>query len=302
MSEMSVGFIGLGIMGSRMARNLAQKGFQVTAWNRTRARAEALASLGVRVADSPTALASQVDVICTCVADPAALREVALGANGFLTVARRGQLFIDFSTISPEFARELEGAAKQRGVDFVEAPMTGSKMGADRGTLLIMVGAQPGPFERAHPIFKAVGEKVVHCGPVGSGSQVKLGGNAIIAMMLEGLSEAMLLTQQAGVDPRKLLEVVQASGFRSPYYDFKGPAILKRDFETHFSIDLMFKDLRLFLDSAAQHRVPTPAVAAVKETYQLARAQGKGAQDIGAVVTALEDLRGVKLSEPKHTV
>src|SRR5215472_3742603 len=144
MSEVKVGFIGLGIMGSRMARNLAQKGFQVAVWNRTRARAEALAPFGIRVASSPVELAPQVDVICTCVADPAALREVALGPNGFLSSAKAGQLFIDFSTISPEFARELEKAAKQRGMDFVDAPMTGSKTGADKGTLLMMVGAEPG--------------------------------------------------------------------------------------------------------------------------------------------------------------
>jgi 3-hydroxyisobutyrate dehydrogenase len=295
MSAMKVGFVGLGIMGSRMARNLAQKGFQVSVWNRTPSRAQALTEYGVRVASSPADLASQVDVFCTSVADPAALREVAMGSSGLLSASRAGQLFIDFSTISPDFARELESVSSKRGVDFVEAPVTGSKMGADRGTLLLMVGASPGPFERAKPIFAAVGEKVIHCGPVGSGSQVKLGGNAIIAMMLEGLCEAMLLTQVAGIDPRKLLEVVQASGFRSPYYDFKGPSILRREFEPHFSIDLMFKDLRLFLDNAAQHRVPTPGVSAVKETYQLARAQGKGEQDIGAVVTALEDLRGQKL-------
>jgi len=296
MSEMKVGFVGLGIMGSRMARNLAQKGFQVTVWNRTRARAEALAQFGVRTASSPADLASQVDVFCTCVADPAALREVALGTQGLFSGAKPGQLYIDFSTISPELARELDTVAGKQRIDFVEAPMTGSKMGAEKATLLFMVGAAPGPFERAQPIFKALGEKAIHCGPVGSGSQVKLGGNAIIAMMLEGLCEAMLLTQAAGVNPRKLLEVVQASGFRSPYYDFKGPSILRREFEPHFSIDLMFKDLRLFLDSAAKHRVPTPAVSAVKETYQLARAQGKGEQDIGAVVTALEDLRGIKLA------
>ena len=114
-------------------------------------------------------------------------------------------------------------------------------------------------------------------------------------MMLKGLCEGMLLTQRAGVKPRKLLEVVQASGFRSPYYDFKGPSILQREFDIHFSIDLVFKDLCLFLESAGRHRIPTPAVGAVKETYQHARAQGKGAQDIAAVVTALEDLSGEKL-------
>jgi 3-hydroxyisobutyrate dehydrogenase len=291
----SVGFIGLGIMGSGMARNLARKGFQVTAWNRTRSRAEALASDGIRMGDSPAAVAAQVDAFCTCVADPPALRQVVFGAKGLIETAKAGQLFIDFSTVSPDFSRELEQAAAARGIDFVECPVTGSKTGAAKGTLVLMVGATAAGFERAQPIFRAVGEKAIHCGPVGAGSQVKLAGNALISMMLEGLCEGMLLTQRAGVDPRKFLEVVQASGFRSPYYDFKGPSILRREFDTHFSIDLMFKDLSLFLESAAKHRIPTPAVGAVKEVYQLARAQGKGSQDIGAVVTALEDLSGEKL-------
>ncbi|HLL54027.1 MAG TPA: NAD(P)-dependent oxidoreductase [Myxococcaceae bacterium] len=290
-----VGFVGLGIMGSRMSRNLAQKGFEVTVWNRTRARAEPLVQYGVKIAATPAELAASTDAFCTCVADPQALREVSYGKEGLLAGARSGQLSIDFSTVSADLTRELERSYGEKGVDFVEAPVTGSKNGADKGTLLIMAGASDRAFARAEPLFKAVGEKAVHCGPMGAGSQVKLAGNALISMMLEGLSEAMLLTQRAGVDPRKFLEVVQASGFRSPYFDFKGKALLARDFDTHFSIDLMFKDLQLFLDSAARHRIPTPGVAAVRETYQLARAQGKGDQDIGAVVTALEDLSGEKL-------
>jgi 3-hydroxyisobutyrate dehydrogenase len=285
----------MGIMGSRMAKNLAQKGFELVVWNRTRARAEALQAVGAKVAQTPAELAAQVDVLCTCVADPPALREVALGKAGLLAGAREGQLFVDFSTVSAELTRELAAACEARKLDFVEAPVTGSKNGAEKGTLVLMVGASDAAFARAEPLFKAVGEKAIHCGPVGAGTQVKLAGNALIALMLEGLSEGMLLTQRAGVDPRKLIEVVQASGFRSPYYDFKGQALLRRDFETHFSIDLMFKDLNLFLESAARHRVPTPAVNAVRESYQLARAQGKGEQDIGAVVTTLEDLCGERL-------
>jgi len=291
----TVGFLGLGIMGSRMARNLAQKGLQVVAWNRSAARVAELAPFQVKAAATPAELAAQVDAFCTCVADPAALRQVALGPEGLLAGAKPGQLFIDFSTVSADLTRELEATFGARQVDFVEAPVTGSKGGADKGTLVIMAGAKDAAFARAAPIFERVGTKVVHCGPVGAGTQVKLAGNALIALMLEGLSEGMLLTQKAGVDPRKFLEVVQASGFKSPYYDFKGPAILARDFATAFSIDLMFKDLSLFLDSAAKHKVPTPAAAAVKETYQLARAQGKGGMDISAVVTSLEDLCGERL-------
>jgi 3-hydroxyisobutyrate dehydrogenase-like beta-hydroxyacid dehydrogenase len=291
-----VGFVGLGIMGSRMARNLAQKGFQVTVWNRSRERAQELVQFGASVAATPAEVASKSDAFCTAVSDPPALREVTMGGDGLFSGSRAGQLFIDFSTVAPNLERELEAECSRRKMDFVEAPMTGSKNGADKGTLLLMVGAAPSAFDRAQPIFRAVGEKAIHCGPVGSGNQVKLAGNALIAMMLEGLCEGMLLTQRCGVNPRKLLEVIQASGFRSPYYDFKGPSILRREFETHFSIDLMFKDLSLFLESAAQNRIPTPSVAAVREIYQLARAQGKGGMDIGAVVTALEDLSGEKLS------
>ena len=205
----------------------------------------------MKVADTPAQLMAAVDVACTCVATPAALEQVVAGKDGLLSAARRGQLLIDFSTIGPEQARSLEQRAAAVGVDFVEAPVTGSKNGAEKGTLLIMAGATATALSRAEPVFRAVGEKWIHCGPVGAGSQVKLAGNALIAAMLQAFGEGMLLAARAGVDPAKVLEVVQASGFRSPYFEFKGQALLRRDFETHFAIDLMHKDLGLFLDSAA---------------------------------------------------
>ncbi|MDQ3262446.1 MAG: NAD(P)-dependent oxidoreductase [Myxococcota bacterium] len=290
MSNLKVGFVGLGIMGSRMARNLALKGFEVVVWNRTRQRADALVKDGATVAPTPRQLASGVDVFCTCVADPAALESVVHGPDGLFAGSRKGQLFIDFSTISPDLSRTLETQARERGLSFVEAPVTGSKGGAEKGTLVVMAGGSEEAMAQARPVFEAVSEKVIHCGPVPAGSQVKLAGNALIAAMLQAFSEGLLLTKKAGVDPRKLIEVVQASGFRSPYFDFKGQQILGRDFATHFSIDLMFKDLRLFLDSAAQHHVPTPAAAGVAQAYVTARAAGKGDQDIAAVVTAYEEL------------
>ena len=289
-SFQKVGFAGLGIMGARMARSLSRKGFKVQVWNRSADKAKALEATGMGVAATPADLAASVDAFCTCVADPAALREVAFGAHGLLQGARPGQLFVDFSTVSVELTRQLERAFSERGVDFVEAPVTGSKNGAEKGTLLIMAGASPEAFSRAQPLFEAVGEKAILCGPVGAGTQVKLAGNGLIAVMLQGLCEGMLLARKAGVDPRKVLEVVQASGFRSPYYDFKGKAFLDHDYETHFSIDLMFKDLGLFLDSAAHHRVPTPLIASVREVYQLARAAGHGAQDIAAAAEPLRAL------------
>lgn len=290
-----VGFLGLGIMGTPMALNLKKKGFAVTVWNRSPDKAKALEAHGLAVAKTPKALAEAVDVYCTCVADPAALEQVALGDDGLVKGASKGQLFIDFSTISVGLVQRLAAEFAAHGVGFADAPVTGSKTGAEKGTLVIMTGCSDETLARATPVFQAVGEKVVHCGPVGAGTQVKLAGNALIASMLQAFSEGMLLTSKAGVDPRKFIEVVQASGFRSPYYDFKGQALLKRDFATHFSIDLMHKDLSLFLDNAAGYRVPTPAAAAMRETYNVARAAGKGGQDITAVITAYEELVGTKI-------
>lgn len=290
-----IGFLGLGLMGSRMAKNLATKGFTVHAWNRTPQRVLQLGEHGVIPAATPRALAAEVDAYCTCVATPQALREVALGPDGLLQGAKKGQLFIDFSTVSGELTKELEHTFGAKGVDFAEAPVTGSKNGAEKGTLVIMTGCTPATFARCAPIFAAVGEKAIHCGPVGAATQVKLAGNLLIAAMLQGLSEGMLLTAKAGVDVRKLLEVIGASGFRSPYFDFKGKAILERDFGTHFSIDLMHKDLGLFLDSAAKEKVPAPTAASLRETYNVARAAGKGALDIGAVITAFEELAGTRI-------
>ncbi len=293
MSITRVGFLGLGTMGSPMAKNLKKKGFQVVVWNRTLARAEELKADGIEVAASPAELASRVDAFCTCVADPQALEGVA---EGLLQKAHPGQLFIDFSTVSVPLIHSLAERFGAKGVDLADAPVTGSRSGAEKGTLVIMTGCSEATLFRATPIFQAVGEKVIHCGAVGTGTQVKLAGNALIAGMLQSFSEGLLLTKKAGVDPRKLIEVVQSSGFRSPYFEFKGKAILERDFTTHFSIDLMHKDLSLFLDNAAAHRVPTPTAASLRETYNLARATGHGAQDIAAVITAFEDLVGTKVS------
>lgn len=287
-----VGFLGLGLMGSRMAKNLAAKGFEVTVWNRSSDKAEALASTGVHVAPTPAELARAVDIICTCVADVPALRTVALGPDGLVHGLKAGQLFIDFSTVSVALMQELGATFGATGVDVIDAPVTGSKNGAEKGTLVIMAGGSDAAMSRADAVFKAVGEKVIHCGPLGAGTQVKLAGNGLIAAMLQAFSEGLLLTSKAGVDPRKFIEVVQASGFRSPYFDFKGKALLERDFSTHFEIDLMHKDLTLLLENAATHRVPTPTAASLRETYAIARAAGKGRDDIGAVITAYEALCG----------
>ena len=282
MSIKRVGFLGLGLMGSRMAQSLKRRGFEVVGWSRSKKPVE-----GIELARTPGEVAAQVDALCTCVADPPALEDVA---SQLLAASRPGQLFIDFSTISVALAQSLGARCEAKGLGFADAPVTGSKLGAEKGTLVIMTGCSEAMLERARPVFMGVGEKVIHCGPVGAGTQVKLGGNLVIAAMLEALAEGMLNISKAGVDPRKLLEVIEASAFRSPYYQAKGNAMLARDFTQHFSIDLMHKDLELFLGEAVRHRTPAPVAAALRETFNAARAAGKGDLDICGVVTTLETL------------
>jgi 3-hydroxyisobutyrate dehydrogenase len=275
-----------------MARNFLTKGFPLTVYNRTASRADALVGEGARRAASPRALAEAVDVVITCVADPAALEHVALGEQGFLAGARAGTIWIDTSTIGAEASVALAGRAGERGVRYLEAPVTGSKLGAKNGTLVVMTGGPRALHEACEPLLAAFATKIVHCGDVGAAAIVKLVGNTIISFMLEGLAEGAVLAGRSGVSIEKILEVVQASGFASPYWSFKGGAMARRDFETHFSLDLLHKDQRLMLAEGERHRVPLPGLAAIHAVTEVARAIGVGGEDIAAQVKAIEHLAG----------
>jgi 3-hydroxyisobutyrate dehydrogenase-like beta-hydroxyacid dehydrogenase len=285
---MQVGFIGLGIMGSRMAANLLGKGHALTVWNRTPARADELRASGAAWAENPRALAVASEVLCLCVADPAALEQVSSGPDGFLGGLSPGTLVIDFSTVGPEATRRLEAACAKAGAVFLASPVTGSKNAAAAGTLLLMCGGTDQAFAAAEPILKAVGAKAVHVGAADQAAQVKLMGNLIIAHMVEALSEAGALAVHAGIGIDKLLEVIRASGFASPFWDFKGKALASRDFSTHFSVDLMHKDLTLALQLAHQLDVPLPGTATIREVYQMARARGLGSSDIVATAAVID--------------
>jgi 3-hydroxyisobutyrate dehydrogenase len=287
MSDMRVGYIGLGIMGGGMARNLIKKGHAVTVWNRSAERVAPLREAGASVAASPRALAAAVEVVCTCVSDPAALAAVSEGPDGFLAGLAPGALVIDFSTVGPAAVRALEDACCARGAHFLAAPVTGSKNAANAGTLLLMCGGAAETFQSAQPVLNAVGTKAILVGDATQAAQMKLIGNLIIAHMVEALSEGTALAAGAGIGVDKVLEVIQASGYASPFWDFKGKALAARDFSTHFAIDLMHKDLTLALDLGHRHRVPLPGTAAVREVYQLARAQGLGERDIIATAAVV---------------
>jgi 3-hydroxyisobutyrate dehydrogenase len=283
-----VGFAGLGLMGSRMAKNLLKKGFETSVWNRTAERCEPLAKAGAKVAKTPWGLAEHADVVVACVADPPAVERLVFAEDGVLGAARPGFRYLECSTVSPSLTRRVQAALRERGADALEAPVTGSKNGAENGTLLFMTGGDRGVHDELMPVMMAMGAKAIHCGEMGQGTTVKLIGNSVISFMLEALCEGIVLGRRAGVSIETILEVIQASGYSSPYYPFKANAIAKRDFEEHFAVDLLVKDQTLLLDEGLAHRVPLPGLAAIREVFQAARAQGYGREDIGAVVKALE--------------
>lgn len=292
-----VGFAGMGLMGSRMARHFITKGFPLTVWNRTPERCQPLVALGANMAKTPRELAEMSDVVVTCVADPNAVGRIVFPDDGVRAAARPGFRYVETSTISPGLARSIAEVLRGKGADMLEAPVTGSKIGAEKGTLLLMTGGSKELEQELMPVLMAFGAKAVHCGDVGQASTVKLIGNTVISFMLEGFCEGVVLGRKSGVSVETILEVVMASGFASPYYNFKGGALAKRDFDTHFSIDLLVKDQNLMLEEAHAHKVPMPGLAAIREVFQAARAQGWGEEDICAVIKALEKAAG--LQEPR---
>lgn len=288
---MRVAFLGLGIMGNGMASNLVAKGHEVWVYNRTRARAEPLLARGARWVGSPRAAAEipGLEVLCTCLADPPAMGEVAFGEQGFVQALLSGTRVVDFSTLSPQMMTRLEAAVASRGARFLASPMTGSKNAAEAGTLLLMCGGDRRLLDELTPLLGAVATKMVHVGTVAQAAQMKLAGNIIVAHMMEAIGEAAALAGRAGIPLAKVLEVVQSSGFASPYWEFKGKALASRDDAPHFSVDLMHKDLTLALAAAAGERLPLPGTAAIREVYQVARARGLGGRDIAATAMMLDE-------------
>ena len=288
-----IGFAGLGLMGARMALNLLRKGHELTVWNRTAEKCAPLVAEGARAAATPRALAERSDIVICCVADPNAVGRLVFADDGIRAAARPGLRYVECSTVSPGFVRRVNDALRAHGAEMLEAPVTGSKLGAERGTLLFMTGGERALHDALEPILLDFGSKAIYCGAMGQAATVKLVGNTLISFMLEGLCEGATVAKKAGVSLETVLEVVMASGFASPYYAFKGQALARRDWEEHFSIDLMHKDQTLMLEEAAAYRVPMPALAAIREVYQAARAQGWGKEDIVASVKAIEAAAGL---------
>ena len=290
MGKERVGFIGLGIMGSRMAAQLAQAGFELTVWNRTVATAEQWADRhGAAVAASPAALAAASDVVITMVVDDSHVEELLLlGADGVAEGARPGMLCIDMSTISPAATRSIGERLAEQGIAFVDAPVTGSSPGAEAGTLTIMAGGSEADLQRAAPLFEVMGAKTVHCGPLGQGQTIKVITNAIAASNAAVLGQALIVAQRAGVDLGALTEVIDGGAADSRMAQLKAGPMIAREYDTLFRLDHMIKDVDLALEVAAEAGAPFGYAEQTRATMAEASAAGHGEIDFGALFEALQ--------------
>lgn len=289
---MRVAFLGLGIMGGPMAANLVKAGNEVSVWNRTAGKQVE----GARVAGSPADAAAGADAVWMCVSDTQAVEQVLFGQNGVEQSLTAGMVIIDSSTISPSATKSFAERVKTRGVDYIDAPMTGSKIAAEAGNLIFMVGGDESVIAKMKPLFDAAGKQLFRMGETSKGQATKLVMNLQIALIYEGFAEALTLATRLGVEADKLIPLIQASMIRSGVVDYKAPFVLKRDFSPNFPLRLMHKDIHLALDAAREARVKLPGLETVEEVYDMATEDGHKDKDYAATITLLEKWAGVEVT------
>jgi 3-hydroxyisobutyrate dehydrogenase-like beta-hydroxyacid dehydrogenase len=288
---MRVAFLGLGIMGRPMAANLVKAGHNVTVWSRTSGKSVE----GAQSANSPAEAAQGAEVVWMCVSDTNAVESVLFGPQGVQGSLTDGMTVVDSSTISPSATRKFAERLGTRGVRYVDAPMTGSKVAAESGNLIFIVGGDEPVVQSLEPLFAAMGKSFFRVGETGKGQSAKLVMNLQIALIYEGFAEGLTLATKLGVDVEKLMPVIQASMIRSGVVDYKAPFVLKRDFTPNFPLRLMHKDIRLTLEAAKEVRVKLPALETVEEIYEMATEDGHENLDYAATLTLLEKWAGVEV-------
>jgi 3-hydroxyisobutyrate dehydrogenase len=291
----AVGFIGLGIMGQGMARNLLKAGFEVCVWNRTASAMDPLVEAGASAGESPADVAARCGIVVTCVSDTPDVEAVILGDDGVIHGAEAGTLVIDCSTISPTATKAIAITLEKRGVHMLDAPISGGSEGAAQGTLSIMVGGEADQVERAMPVLKAMGRTITHVGPQGAGQTVKLVNQVLVVGTMQAVGEALLLAQAGGLDLSKTLDAVSGGAAGSWMLSNRGPQVVERDWRPGFTIDLQQKDLRLVLEAADEFGVPLPATSQIFQWYRSLQARGLGAEGNHALVKALEHLAGIEI-------
>jgi 3-hydroxyisobutyrate dehydrogenase-like beta-hydroxyacid dehydrogenase len=287
---MRVAFLGLGIMGRPMASNLVKAGHEVSVWSRSGKEVE-----GTRRASSPAEAAQGAEVVWMCVSDTQAVEGILFGPEGVEGSLAEGMTIVDSSTISPSATRQFAERVAAKGVRYVDAPMTGSKVAAEGGTLIFIVGGDEAVIESLKPLFAAMGKVFFRMGETSKGQAAKLAMNLQIALIYEGFAEGLTLATKLGVDVQSLIGVIQASMVRSGVVDYKAPFVLKRDFTPNFPLRLMHKDIRLALAAAKEVRVKLPALETVEEIYEMATEDGHQDLDYAATLTLLEKWAGVEV-------
>jgi 2-hydroxy-3-oxopropionate reductase len=288
-----IGFIGLGIMGRPMAKNILSKGFPLSVYNRSSGAVEELAKLGAGACRSARDVAERSEVILTCLPDSPDVEQVILGANGVLEGAHPGSIIADMSTIAPQVSIRIAEEAAKKGVQMLDAPVSGGDKGAIAGTLSIMVGGAKEAFNACLDIFQAMGRTIVHVGGVGAGGYTKLANQIMVALQLEAMAEGLVLGAKAGVDPALMVEAIGAGLARCGVLEVRAPTVLAGNFDPGFMIRLHLKDLRLALEAGHALGVPLPVTAIVREMYNALQVAGKGDRDHSAIILLLEDLAKV---------
>lgn len=289
-----LGFLGLGLMGYPMARNLLRAGSEVALWSHTAEKAAKLAGeAGGRAMESPKDAAAAADVVFLCVGDTEMATEVILGPGGVIEGARPGTVVVDASTISPKQSRKIGKSLKAQGVDFLDAPCTGSTPGAEGGTLTFMVGGDPVIFEKVKPLFEPMGKRVYYCGRAGLGLQAKLTQNLILCNIMAAFNEGFVLAVKGGVDPNLMLEILDNSAAKSGLISYKAPFVMRRDFRANFSTKWMHKDIGLMLESGKDLGVPLLLTGLTQQLFQTAIAAGHGDEDFCSTINVLEELVGI---------
>jgi 3-hydroxyisobutyrate dehydrogenase-like beta-hydroxyacid dehydrogenase len=292
----NVGFLGLGIMGGPMAQHLVAAGHNVTVWSHNPEKASRFAdAYGAVAVATPAEVARRSEYIFLCVGDTAMSREVILGASGLADGAAAGTLIVDCSTISPLVSKEIAHALRELQIRFLDAPCTGSKSGAEAGTLSFMIGGEREAFEEARPLFEAMGKAFYYCGSSGMGLHAKVTQNLILGNLLQAFNEGLVLSTKAGVDPQIMLEILNNSGARSNLVAAKAPFVFSGDFEPTFSVRWMEKDLGLGMELSAALGVPLPVTAVSQQMLRAAIAQGYGDEDICGSIRVLEEIAGCQV-------
>ncbi len=296
----NLGFLGLGIMGYPMARHLLEAGHNVALWSNTASKCTELAAkfpeLG-KVCATPKEVAANADVIVIIVGDTAMSEQVVFGEDGLMAAAKPGAVIVDASTVACAYSKSASARCKAKGVDFLDAPCTGSKPGAESGNLTFMIGGDKAVYDKVKPLLEPMGKRLYYCGGPGLGMHAKLTQNLILSNLLQAFNEGLVLATKAGVDPELMLDILDNSAAKSGLIAFKAPYVFRRDFSTNFSVKWMHKDIGLMLESAKDIGVPLPLTSLTHQMFQAAISTGHGDEDICSTIKVLEGIAGTEVKK-----